>query len=88
MTRARRFTIADNRAAKLQRCRVAIARVGGRHVGWRQAEEFFFETDPTPTPYTAPQEKAGPVIKGGEKNFLLKSLGVAVLKAISEVLRR
>jgi hypothetical protein len=34
------------------------------------------ETDPPALPpYTRPQAKAGSVIKGGEKNFLLKSLG-------------
>jgi hypothetical protein len=41
---------------------------------------IFFKTDPHPYPYTGPQEKAGSVIKGGEKNFLLESLGAPFAK--------
>ena len=29
---------------------------------WKQAQEFFFETDPTPSRYTAPRERRAPVI--------------------------
>jgi hypothetical protein len=58
---------------------------------------ILFKIDPTPTHYTAPQAKAGSVIKAGEKNSYSKSLGVAVRKAGfkvvgkirgSEILRR
>jgi DNA-binding beta-propeller fold protein YncE len=31
-------------------------------VPWKQAQEFFFETDPTPSRYTAPRERRAPVI--------------------------
>jgi hypothetical protein len=43
--------------------------------GRGKAQDFFFKTDPHLYPYTGPQEKAGFVIKGGEKNSLLESLG-------------
>jgi hypothetical protein len=51
--------------------------IGRRRVvidGRGKAHEFFFELIPTPTAYAGPQAKAGFVIKGIEKNFLLKSL--------------
>jgi hypothetical protein len=40
-----------------------------------KTQEFFFATDPTPTPIQGPQAKAGSIIKGVRKIFLLKSLG-------------
>jgi hypothetical protein len=50
--------VGDN-VSGLHGCNWASAR---RHVQERSAQEFFFETDPTLTPYTGPQAKAGSVI--------------------------
>jgi hypothetical protein len=43
--------------------------------GGGKRRNSFFATDPRPYPNTGPQAKAGSLIKGGEKNFVLKSLG-------------
>jgi len=62
----------------LQGLRLGIGRVAIDGRG--KAQEFFFETDPTPTCYTG-QAKAGSDIKAGEKNFPIQKFGTAIAKA-------
>jgi hypothetical protein len=47
-------------ATRYQGCRVSVEPRRVVIDGRGKAHEFFFETDPTPAPYTGPQAKAGP----------------------------
>jgi hypothetical protein len=80
---------AQNHGCGLQCIRVVGLRFIGRIVicGRGKAQEFFFETDPDPYPYTAPQAKAGFVNKKARK-FPTQKFRIAVRKAVSKVLRR
>ena len=62
------------RGARLQGCMVAVEPRRVVMCGEVSAG-ILFKIDPTPTHYTAPQAKAGSVIKAGEKNSYSKSLG-------------
>jgi hypothetical protein len=66
-------------ATGYQDCMVAIKRRRASRCVVEGCVGILFATPPLlPLPIQTPQAKAGSVIKGGEKNFVLKSLGSPV----------